>query len=263
MSADLTDRVHRRVEHLMGMPISLALRGHLADDDRAEAAWQAALSILRDVDEVFSTYRTDSVISRLGRGELQQYECPPEVVEVLNLGELAREQSGGAFDIWRPDSDGRRHLEPSGVVKGWAVERAARALDVLPETDYCLSAGGDMVCRTRTASPGWRIGIEDPMGSSRVPAVVPIRNGAVATSGLAHRGSHIVDARSGRTPSKVASVTVVGPDLVWADIDATAAFALDADAVRWLSTRPDRCGLVIWGDGTRQQFGVEPSPVPA
>ena len=40
-------------------------------------------------------------------------------------------------------------LDPSGVVKGWAVQRAARAFDALADTDVCLSAGGDMVCRVR------------------------------------------------------------------------------------------------------------------
>jgi FAD:protein FMN transferase len=248
---------NRRVEHIMGMPISLALRGRHADDDHAETAWQAVLATLHDVDRVFSTYRPDSVISRLSRGEVSPGDCPPEVTEVLDLGELARAQSEGAFDIWRPGPDGQRQLDPSGVVKGWAVERAAGALEELPATDFCLSAGGDMVCRTKVqAAPAWRIGIEDPMHPSRVLAVVDVRNGAVATSGLVHRGAHIVDARSGRTPTEVASVTVVGADLVWADIDATAAFALGTEAVRWLTTRQDRRGLVVWGDGTRELFGA-------
>jgi thiamine biosynthesis lipoprotein len=248
-------RVHREVAHVMGLPVSLALRGAHAGDARAEAAWREALSVLEEADRVFSTYRDDSVISRLGRGELALDDCPPEVREVLDLGERARQESLGAFDVRRKGPDGDVRLDPSGVVKGWAVDRAARALEALPGTDFCLSAGGDMICRTagRAADP-WRVGVEDPRDPSRLVAVVPVRNGAVATSGLAHRGAHIVDARSGRTPSEVASVTVVGPDLVWADIDATAAFALDRDAVDWLTTRPGRRGLVVWADGTPQLF---------
>jgi thiamine biosynthesis lipoprotein len=252
------DRVHRKVAHVMGMPISLAVRGRHAGDDRGEAAWQDALVILRDTDKVFSTYRSDSVVSRLARGDLRPDACPAEVVEVLALAELAREQSGGAFNIRRQGLDGQLLLDPSGVVKGWAVERAARAFEGLPATDYCLSAGGDMVCRVnRTDAPAWRIGIEDPREPGRVFAVAPVRNGAIATSGLAHRGAHIVDARSGRTPTELASVTVIGPDLVWADIDATAAFALGADALPWLRGRQGRRGLVVWADGTPQLFGPQ------
>jgi thiamine biosynthesis lipoprotein len=239
----------------MGMPISLAVRGD--DTDAAEVAWQDALEVLREVDRVFSTYRADSVVSRLDRGELTVDDCPPEVREVLDLGEQARRQSGGAFDVRRLGPHGQTTLDPSGVVKGWAVARAAAVLERLPDTDFCLSAGGDMVCRTASPdSPAWRIGIEDPAQTDRVLAVVPVRNGAVATSGLARRGAHIVDARTGLTPATVASVTVVGPDLTWADIDATAAFALGPDALDWLRGRDGRTGLVVWADGTREGVGA-------
>jgi thiamine biosynthesis lipoprotein len=247
--------VRRKVAHVMGMPISLALRGLHADDDRAESAWQDALATLHEADRVFSTYRHDSGVSRLQRHEIEIDDCPAEVREVLDLGERARQESDGAFDVRQPGPDGQPVLDPSGVVKGWAVDRAARALEALPGTDFCLSAGGDMLCRTKTSgAPAWRIGIEDPHDQRRVVAVVPVHNGAVATSGLSHRGAHIVDARTGLTPTGVASVTVVGADLVWADIDATAAFALGPDAVTWLRRRPGRSGLLVWADGSSETF---------
>jgi thiamine biosynthesis lipoprotein len=239
----------------MGMPVSLALRGDHARDDLAAAAWEDVLAVLREADRVFSTYRSDSCVSRLDRGELRLEECPPEVREVLDLGEQARRESGGAFDVRRPGSDGHPHLDPSGVVKGWAVQRAARVLALLPGTDSCLSAGGDLVCRTAVEGGApWRIGIEDPHDPSRVLATVPVRNGAVATSGHAHRGAHVVDARTGRPASALASVTVVGPELVWADIDATAALALGEEADGWLRTRRSRSGLVVRADGTTETF---------
>ncbi|MGZ4509071.1 MAG: FAD:protein FMN transferase [Blastococcus sp.] len=245
----------RFVEHVMGMPISLALRGRHARDERGRAAWTAALAVLREADRVFSTYRSDSVISRLGRGELAVEDCPPEVAEVLALGHAAERDSGGAFAVRRPGADGGSVLDPSGVVKGWAVERAAAALRALEATDFCLSAGGDMTCLTHDATRPWRVGIEDPRDPSRILAVVPVVDGAVATSGTAHRGSHLVDARTGRPPVGVASVTVVAPSLTDADIDATAAYAQGPDAARWLATRPGRTGLVVWADGTTSTVG--------
>jgi FAD:protein FMN transferase len=243
--------VHRKVEHVMGMPISLALRGRHAADRYGEAAWARALAVLHEADRMFSTYRAHSFVSRLDRGEITVADCPPEVAEVLALGELARVQSGGAFDVRRHDLQGRSRLDPSGVVKGWAVQRAARAFEALADTDVCISAGGDMVCRVAnpTRDP-WQVGIEDPRDPSRVVAVVPLRQGALATSALTHRGPHIVDARTGKTPDEVASVTVVADDLTWADIDATAAFARGRDAQRWLGTRPARRGIVVWQDGS-------------
>ncbi|MBV9923303.1 MAG: FAD:protein FMN transferase [Pseudonocardia sp.] len=230
----------------MGMPISLALRGRHAADARGEAAWEAALAVLRAADRVFSTYRADSVVSRLGRGELALGGCPPEVGEVLAIGAAAERATGGAFAVCREGV-----LDPSALVKGWATERAAAAFAALPDTDFCLSAGGDITCRTvDPAAAPWRIGVEDPRDPSRLVAVVPLRTGAIATSGTAHRGSHIVDARTGRTPTGLASVTVIGTSLTAVDVDATAAFALGAEGERWLAGRGHRGVLVVRADGT-------------
>ncbi len=250
----------RYVEQVMGMPISLALRGRHRDDAPARAAWAAVVAELRAVEATFSTWRDDSLISRLGRGEVALDDCPVEVHEVMALGERARIESAGAFDIRRPDPNGAggpRHLDPSGVVKGWATERAARRhLFALPDTDVCLSAGGDMVARTLDPNGrGWSIGIEHPLDASRLVALVPLHNGAVATSGTAHRGSHVVDPRTGAAATALASVTVVGDSLTWVDIEATAAMAMGDDALAWLRTRPDRTGLVVTADGTVTTYG--------
>jgi thiamine biosynthesis lipoprotein len=238
----------------MGMPISLALRGRHGGTAEGRSAWAAVMAELAEVDRVFSTYRADSVVNRLDRDELRLEECPAVVAEVLALGDRAAAESGGAFSTSLPvdpaDPSGRRRLDPSGVVKGWAAERAARHLARLDDTDYCLSAGGDVTCRADRSSEPWRIGVEDPHDPSRVVAVVPLRTGAVATSGTAHRGAHLVDARTGRPPvGSVASVTVVGPSLTWADIDATAAYAQGAGAAAWLRTRPIDSALVVTADG--------------
>jgi thiamine biosynthesis lipoprotein len=136
------------------------------------------------------------------------------------------------------------------------VERAAHAFDGLDETDLCLSAGGDMVCRVADpGGPAWRIGIEDPHDPQRLAAVVPVHTGAIATSGTVHRGDHIVHAATGAVPTGVASVTVVADSLTWADLDATSAFAMGPGALAWLRTRPGRTGLVIRDDGTTETFG--------
>lgn len=245
--------VRRHVAHVMGMPISLALRGRHAGTAVGRSAWDAVLADLQEVDRTFSTYRADSVVSRLDRGELTPAQCPAVVREVLELGRRASEASGGAFSTVLPvdpaDPDGPRRLDPSGVVKGWAAERAAAHLDALDDTDYCLSAGGDVTCRAAAGSEPWRIGVEDPHDPSRIIAVVPVRRGAVATSGTAHRGAHLVDARTGTPPHGVSSVTVVAPSLTWADIDATAAYAQGEGAAAWLRTRPISSALVVTPDG--------------
>ena len=170
--------------------------------------------------------------------------------QVLELGRDAERLSGGAFSIYLPDPDGHRRLDPSGVVKGWAAQRASQFLAQLDDTDFCLSAGGDIVCRVADPdSPAWRIGIEHPHNPQSLIAVVPVRSGAVATSGTAHRDQHLVDARTGQPVKGVASVTVIGQSLTWADIDATAAYAHGPQAAQWLETRPGRTALVVWPNG--------------
>ena len=245
----------RYVEQVMGMPVTLALRGRHAAADDARDAWRSCLEALHEADRVFSTYRDDSWVSRLGRGEVTVEACPPEVAEVLAIGERARVESGGAFDVRRPGPDGTQVLDPSGVVKGWAVQRAAAPVLALAETDACLSAGGDMVCHV-VAPDGvaWSIGVEDPLDPTRVLAVVPVRRGAVATSGHAHRGFHVTDARTGRPPEGVASVTVLAADLVTADVDATAAYAMGRAGLPWLQGR-GRAGVVVWADGAAEVYG--------
>ena len=255
-------RIQRRVEHLMGMPISVALRGRHAASAAGLEAWHAVIDQLRHVDETFSTYRRDSIINRLDRGELTIAECPAEVSEVIELGRQAERVSNGAFSIMLPAGEGRR-LDPSGVVKGWAAQRASEFLAALDDTDFCLSAGGDTVCHT--ADPdreAWRIGIEHPLDSKTLIAVVPIRSGGLATSGTAHRGAHLIDPRTGKSPSGVASVTVIASSLTWADIDATAAYVQGRDAARWLQTRTIRSALVVWADGTTTRLATNPDRRP-
>lgn len=249
----------RAVEQVMGLPVSVVLRGRHAGDDVARAAWTTLVAELRDLEDLFTTWRPDSPVSRLARGEIAVDDLPPAqaalVREVLALGEQARRESDGAFDVHRPDAAGVRVLDPSGVVKGWALQRVARHLHALPDTDSCLGGGGDLVCHVvREDAEPWRIGVEDPADPDRLVATVPLSRGAIATSGLTHRGAHVVDARTGRVPSVVASVTVVAADLTTADVDATAALALDADAVAWLRSR-GRTGLVVGVDGSVEVIG--------
>lgn len=247
---------HRRAVEVMGTIVSLAVRGPAAPEV-LDRAWAEVVAGLRAADAVFSTYRPDSAINRWGRGELALEDAPPEVAEVLALAEDARLASGGAFDIAAVRSPYGGGPDPSGVVKGWAVARGAAVLEALPGVDYCLSAGGDLVARTRApgAAP-WRIGIEDPRDPARVLAVVPVGDGAVATSGSLHRGEHILDPRSGHPARALRQVTVVAPDVVSADIDATTAFVLGADAAAWLAAR-GRTALVV--DAAGATCWVRPS----
>jgi thiamine biosynthesis lipoprotein len=196
------------------------------------------------IDDLFSTWRDDTEISRLARGELAPHDASAEVRTVLQLCEQIRRESDGAFDVtvgaWAkvPPRAGLSPLDPSGLVKGWAVERAAELLAAAQATNFCINAGGDVLARGRPdKTSAWRVGIQHPWEHDKVAAVVGATDLAVATSGRYERGDHVLDPRTGLPARGLASVTVIGPDLALADAYATAAIALGENGMAWLATR--------------------------
>lgn len=224
----------------MGTAISLDLR----EPAIPATAIDAAFEHLRDIDARFSTYRQDSEISRLGRGELSPDACSPDVRDVLQRCDALRAMSRGYFDIRAHRADGG--LDPSGYVKGWAAEAAAVILDAAGAQNYCLNAGGDVIARgePEPARP-WRIGIRHPELPDQVATVLEARDVAVATSGGYERGSHITDPHTRRAPEGLLSVTVVGPRLSQADAFATAAYAMGPAGLAWIATLPGYAGCMI------------------
>ena len=219
----------RRIVAVMGTVFSIDLRDlHPGADavDEVVAWW-------RWVDRTFSTYRLDSEISRLVDGSLRPSDCAPEVRHVLDLCAQASRASGGYFTD-RP----RGRLDPSGMVKGWSAEVASGVLLQAGSAHHCITAGGDVQCAGRPAAGEvWRIGVVDPSDPQRLLAVVAASETprlAVATSGTAERGLHVIDPSTGSPAAELASLTVVASDLTLADWTATAAFAMGHDSRPWL-----------------------------
>ena len=259
MSAPLIGR-KAFVAMIMGMPISLHVRAE--DPARADiaAAAENVFALLRKVDDLFSMWREDSEIRRIQSGLLPVGAGHDWQGDVLALALEAEERTDGLFSAWyaarpapvptsAPAAAGGRWYDPTGLVKGWAVEQAAQLLRVVPRISFCLSAGGDMVVdvgRGMTGiAPAWRIGIESPSVPGSVTAVRSVRTGAIATSGAAARGAHIVDPRSAAPIDRPGSATVVGPSLVWADVWATAAFVDPERAATLMATRAPGYELIL------------------
>ncbi|WP_345155173.1 FAD:protein FMN transferase [Micromonospora maritima] len=235
------------VEQVMGLPVSVHLRGPRVRTEAVVRRVDRVFAELRRADAVFSTYRPDSELGRLGGAPPDPAgTAHPLLREVAALCETARARTGGWFDARHlPLPLGGTGFDPSGLVKGWAVARAARHLTDLAEHDLCLNAGGDVLLRAAPDRPPWRVGVEDPDRPDRMLDVVERADGAVATSGTARRGAHITDPRAGRPAGAVRSVTVVGPDLLWADVYATAAVARGPQALDWLSTLDGYAALLV------------------
>jgi len=230
------------VEPVMGTMVSLRLR-----DPAPAALLDRVLAWLHRVDRVFSTYRADSQISRLASGVTTLDRCDPDVRLVLELCEQLRQASLGYFDA---RAAGPGLLDPSGVVKGWSVEAASDMLVAEGFADHLINAGGDVQARgEREPGRPWRVGISDPHHPERLLTVVEAHDLAVATSGTSERGAHVFDPHRRIAADQLASVTVVGPSLTWADGYATAALAMGLAAPDWLAGLDGYQALVVDADG--------------
>lgn len=182
-------------------------------------AVHAACAELHRIDEVFSTFKPGSAVSRLRRGELGPCGLPADLEEVLARCRLAAEITNGWFDPWAMPGG----VDPSGLVKGWAVDRAAAILRTRGTRSALVNGAGDIACFGRPPAGGpWRIGVRHPWRADALAAIVECDGGAVATSGTYERGEHLVNPRTGGQRAAVASATVIGPDLAVADALATA-----------------------------------------
>jgi thiamine biosynthesis lipoprotein len=215
----------RRVEPVMGMPIYVDVR----DEGVAGGDLEPMFDWLRLVDERFSTYKPGSEISRLSRGELALENACDDVREVLARCDELRVETEGYFDARAEGS-----LDPSGLVKGWSVDRAAELLEEAGLRNFAVNAGGDIRLRGGAApEPSWLVGIQHPLDRGEIAAVVEGTDLAIATSGGYARGNHVLDPHTGRPPRDVLSVTITGPNLAIADAYATAAFAMGTAGPAW------------------------------
>jgi thiamine biosynthesis lipoprotein len=228
----------------MGMPVVVDVR----DPDVDDAVIDRLIEWLHLVDARFSTYKEDSEISRINRGELSLEEAHADVREVLERCEELRRETNGYFDA-RPASEDV--LDPSGLVKGWSVDRAAAILDEAGVRNYAVNAGGDMLVRGRAIpDDSWRVGIQHPTERDKIAKVVVANELAVATSGAYNRGDHVLDPHTRRPPEGVLSVTITGPVLATADAYATAAFAMGIEGPNWTARLRGYEAMTILADET-------------
>jgi thiamine biosynthesis lipoprotein len=240
------------VEQIMGLPISIHLRGDQLTGDDVEHRIEAVFAELRHADAVLSPYLESSDLSAWERGTLRLADADPLLAQVIDLCDQARQRTDGWFDPrGLPDPrTGEPRYDPSGLVKGWAAERAARYLTSLDGYGWCLNAGGDVLVHAPADHPAWRIGIEHPNDPARIMRVVERRSGAVATSGSTHRGAHIIDPHTGRRATATRAATVTGPSLLWADVYATAAAARGPAALSWLENVDGYDALMVTRSGS-------------
>jgi len=198
------------------------------------------------VDRDFSTYKEDSQVSRIRRGEMRIEDASEYVQQVWALCEFSRELTLGAFDPWKADGG----FDPSGLVKGWAAEVGAQMLVEAGCENVLINASGDIVLRGGHPTDSgeieaWNIGIVSPDDREKFVKIFDVIDGSVATSGDYQKGAHIVDPHTGLIAIGARSASVIGPDGAICDALATALMVDGVDAQKWIG-RPELAEYSFW-----------------
>ena len=221
-------------------------------------AMNSVIAFCEDVDRDFSTYKNDSWVSRLHRGEVVIEDCPDDVIEVWDLCAQAKWLSDGAFDPWAVDGG----FDPSGLVKGWAADKCADMLVAAGVQHVQVNAAGDLALRggwfdseSGEVKP-WSIGVVNPDNKLEVVKVFEITDGAIATSGTYERGAHISDPHTGMIAIGAKSATVVGPQGWLCDAMATAVMVGGTDSVAWFG-QEELMGYQVFAVNRHEQTAWE------
>jgi thiamine biosynthesis lipoprotein len=222
----------------MGMPITIeVVDPHVTESDIA-----GIFDYFASVDRMFSTYKKDSEISRLNSGEITKKQVSSDVRQILQLADDTRRESNGYFNITH-----NGQIDPSGLVKGWAIYNAATLLKNHGFHNFFVDAGGDIQVSGKNEKGGrWTIGIRNPFKKEEIVKVVWLENKGIATSGLYIRGNHIYNPHKPDDPIKgIASMTIIGPTVYDADRFATAAFAMGERGIQFIEKLPGYDGYMI------------------
>lgn len=227
---------------MLTMPVTVEIIGN----GIRRADFQTVYNIFNQADRIFSTFRDDSEISRINRGEISIHQASPTLRYVLALAEATKKDTSGYFDIHRPDG-----LDPLGIVKGWMINEAAKELRRRGFKNFFIEVGGDIQADGLSEEgKKWQVGIRNPFNKEEIIKVVELSAFGIATSGTYERGRHIYNPKKDfDEANKIVSLTVIGSDVYEADRFATAAFAMGEKGIQFIEKLPDFEGYMINRNG--------------
>ena len=195
-------------------------------------SYKDSIDFLHLVDQLFSTYLPDSQVSRLRRGEIAIDQADQLVQQVWQACLEIKEISDGAFDPWAVAGG----FDPSGYVKGWAADLVSEQLIKQGAKHIQVNAGGDISVRGgKDANTPWKLAVAHPSIKGEISKLYSITTGAIATSGSAERGDHIIDPHTKTIAVGARSATVIGPDAGISDALATALVVSGRDGASWFA----------------------------
>lgn len=225
----------------MGMPVIVEVLGKNVTGEDLDKIYD----YFDYVDKKFSTYKEDSEVERINQGLVKPSEYSRDMKLVLALCEQTKLQTQGYFNVWH-----KGRLDPSGLVKGWAIYNAAKKLKRMGFKNYSVEAGGDIqVAGVNVKGKKWRIGIKNPFNQDEIVKTLYLKDQGVATSGIYIRGLHIYSPYTDKITKDIVSLTVIGPNIYEADRFATAAFAMGREGIIFLERLKGFEGYMIDKEG--------------
>ena len=204
---------------IMGMPVIINIPNPVSGE-----IMQKLFDYFRYVDNTFSTYKKTSEITKINAGALDKFHYSPDMNEILRLAEQTKNETNGYFNIQKEHS-----IDPSGIVKGWAIHNAANILRKTGYTNFYVEAGGDI-----EVAGSWTIGIRNPFNTQEIVKKVKLYDHGIATSGTYERGNHIYNPKNNMPVTEIVSLTVIGPNVYEAERFATAAFAMGKQGILFI-----------------------------
>lgn len=220
----------------MGMPITVEISG----GSKIDKVFKDLFDYFVAIDRKFSPYKASSEVSLINKGKLNKNEYSLDMKKILAKSQETKKLTRGYFNVYR-----NNRLDPSGLVKGWAIWQASKILSKAGVKIFYIEAGGDI----QVGGKKWKIGIKNPFNPSEIVKVLKVDNQGVATSGTYERGNHIYSPIDDRKVDEIISLTVIGKNIYQADRFATAAFAMGKDGINFLEELNGFEGYMIDSSG--------------
>lgn len=212
----------KRTASIMGMPITVEVKGEW-QEVKVEQDIKRVFKYFKWVDETYSPFKETSEVGKHNRGE----DTSDEYKSLLKMAEELKKETNGYFDIVKPNGK----IDPSGIVKGWAIKNAADILRKEGYKNFFVDAGGD----AEIVGKNWKWGIRNPFNVKEIIKIIKLSNCGIATSGTYERGQHIYNPITKKTEiTDILSLTVIGPNVYEADKYSTPAFAMGKEGINFI-----------------------------
>jgi thiamine biosynthesis lipoprotein len=226
----------KQTQLIMGMPITI-----LAEGDEIKEAIEKVFDFFKQIDKRFSTYKKNSEVCKFNRGEIEKKDLSQDLKKIIKLCDETKKETDGFFNPVNQE----KQFDPSGVVKGWAINEAGEILRDKNIEQFYIEAGGDVQVHGKK----WTVGIRNPFKNNEIVKVVEVTSEGVATSGSYERGKHIYNPKTGQAVEDIVSLTIIGPNIYEADRFATSAFAMGKQGIYFVEQIKDLEGYMIDNKG--------------